>query len=122
MATPTYNPTDADRNQVKTLIGFGIIADDVCKTIINPHTGKSISRYTLFKHFRKEIDSGELIANTKVAQNLFKIATGDSRNAVTAAIFWLKTRAHWKEQNYLEIGGGGENTIKVQFVKPGTAT
>jgi hypothetical protein len=30
-----------------------------------------------------------------VAGNLYRIATGSGREAVTAAIFWLKTRAGW---------------------------
>jgi len=52
---------------------------------------------TLREHYRQEIDTGNIIAVSKVAQNLFRIATGEGREAVTAAIFWLKTRAHWSE-------------------------
>ena len=33
----------------------------------------------------------------KVAENLYRKATGDGREAVTEAIFWLKTRARWKD-------------------------
>ncbi len=36
-------------------------------------------------------------ANSRVAENLYKKATGDGREAVVAAIFWLKTRAKWSE-------------------------
>jgi len=32
-----------------------------------------------------------------VAENLYRKATGEGREAVTAAIFWLKTHAGWKE-------------------------
>jgi hypothetical protein len=32
-----------------------------------------------------------------VAGNLFRIATSEDPGAVTAAIFWLKTRAGWRE-------------------------
>ena len=32
-----------------------------------------------------------------VAGNLFRIATSEGAGAVTAAIFWLKTRAGWRE-------------------------
>ena len=32
-----------------------------------------------------------------MAENLCRKATGDGREAVIAAIFWLKTRAGWKE-------------------------
>jgi hypothetical protein len=32
-----------------------------------------------------------------VAENLYRKATGEGREAVTAAIFWLKARAGWRE-------------------------
>jgi len=44
----------------------------------------------------------------KVAENLYRKATGDGREAVTAAIFWLKTRARWKETSVHELGGASE--------------
>lgn len=56
-----------------------------------------IDETTLRKHYRSELDRGLSVANAKVAGNLFKIATGTGREAVTAAIFWLKTRAGWSE-------------------------
>ena len=45
----------------------------------------------------QELDHGHVKANAKVAENLYRKATGDGREAVIAAIFWLKTRAGWKE-------------------------
>jgi len=119
MTTTLFKPTDQDRLLVGQLSSYGIIADDICKLVNNPHTGKPIARATLFKNFRAELDTGHLLANMKVAQNLFNIATGDGRNAVTAAIFWLKTRAGWKESSGIEITGAGDGSIKVVFVKPG---
>ena len=40
-----------------------------------------------------------------MAENLFRKATGDGPQAVAAAIFWLKTRAGWKETTVHEHGG-----------------
>src|SRR5215213_4777780 len=51
----------------------------------------------LRQHFRDEIDTGHIKASAKVAGNLYRIATGSGREAVTAAIFWLKVRAGWRE-------------------------
>src|SRR5947207_14653638 len=49
---------------------------------------------TLRKHYREELDLGETKANAQVAGFLFNSArTGN----VTAQIFWLKTRARWRE-------------------------
>jgi hypothetical protein len=72
------------------MAGYGIPHDDIATVI-------GAAPQTLRAHYRKELDTGHIIANSKVAQNLFRIATGEGREAVTAAIFWLKTRAHWSE-------------------------
>jgi hypothetical protein len=40
-----------------------------------------------------------------VAESLYRIATGTGREAVTAAIFWLKARAQWKEVSTHEHSG-----------------
>jgi hypothetical protein len=58
---------------------------------------------TLRRHYRRELDTGHIKANTKVAENLYRKATGDGRESVIAAIFWLKTRARWKETTVNEV-------------------
>ena len=40
-----------------------------------------------------------------MADHLYRKATGDGRESVTAAIFWLKARARWKEVSVHELGG-----------------
>lgn len=52
---------------------------------------------TLRSLYRDELDTGSVKANSRVAENLYRKATGDGREAVVAAIFWLKTRAKWSE-------------------------
>jgi hypothetical protein len=52
-----------------------------------------------------ELEGGQIRANVRVAENLFRKATGDGREAVTAAIFWLKARARWKETSVTEHAG-----------------
>ena len=49
---------------------------------------------TLRKHYRDELDMGETKANAQVAGYLYNAAKGGN---VTAQIFWLKTRAKWRE-------------------------
>lgn len=51
---------------------------------------------TLRKHFGPELNFGSIDANTRAAQTLFKMAT--SGNHPAATIFWLKTRAGWKDR------------------------
>jgi len=89
-----FKATDDQRKLVKTLVGYGIPQTELVSLVINLHTGKPISPVTLREHFRLEIDTGTVEANAKVADALFKNATENEN--VTAQIFWLKTRAHWK--------------------------
>ena len=70
---------------VMTLSGYGIPEDGIAAEI-------GISKPTLIKYYRRELDVGMTKANAQVAQNLFKKATGDGASSVTAAIFWCKTR------------------------------
>lgn len=87
---PTYEPTDKERAQVKMLAAFGVPHFDMCKLL-------AISEPTLRKHFPSELELGGIEANAKVAQSLFRMATNPTKPNVAAAIFWLKTRARWKE-------------------------
>ena len=93
LARPQFQPTDEDRALVEQLAAFGIPVESMT-LFVKTKEGKPISERTLRKHFVKELDQGELKANVKVAQTLFKKAiSGDT----TSMIFWLKTRARWKE-------------------------
>jgi hypothetical protein len=85
-----HAPTDDTRRTVQSMAGYGIPQEDIATVI-------GITHPTLREHYRRELDLGTVIANSKVAQNLFRIATGEGREAVVAAIFWLKTRAGWSE-------------------------
>ena len=52
---------------------------------------------TLRKHYRHELDNGQVKATAKVAESLFRKATAEGPQSVTAAIFWLKTKGGWRE-------------------------
>jgi hypothetical protein len=51
----------------------------------------------LRKHYRDELDLGAVKATAKVAEFLFRKATTEGPQCVTAAIFWMKTRGGWRE-------------------------
>jgi len=74
----------------------------ICERIINPQTGKALDEKSLRKHFRAELDQGTELANALVTQALFKKATSNEPGSVTAAIFWLKCKAGWKETQIVE--------------------
>jgi hypothetical protein len=87
---PKHTPTAEQRKQVEAMAAYGIPEVDIARVI-------DISHPTLRKWYLTELQTGHVKANAKVADNLFKIATGTGREAVTAAIFWLKVRAGWSE-------------------------
>jgi hypothetical protein len=78
------------RRQVEALAGYGVPETEIAAMV-------GIDAKTLRKYYRHELDHGHSKANAKVAENLYRKATGDGRESVTAAIFWLKARARWKE-------------------------
>jgi hypothetical protein len=73
---------------------------------------------TLRKHYPQELRYGHVKANAKVAENLFRKATGDGREAVIAAIFWMKTRAQWKETSVTEVAGPPQKMV-ISWMTPG---
>ena len=98
MARPSHQPDAFHRRQVEALAGYGVPEAEIAGMM-------GIDPKTLRKHYRHELDFGHTKANAKVAENLFRKATGDGRESVTAAIFWLKARARWKETVLNEHGG-----------------
>jgi hypothetical protein len=71
-------------------------------------TKLGISDDTLKKYYQLELDLGRVEANAKVANALFQQAMDGN---TTAQIFWLKTRAGWKENHTIEHVG--DSFIKV---------
>ena len=53
-----------------------------------------------------------------MAENLYRKATGEGREAVIAAIFWLKTRAGWRETSVHDVGGLNSRPIEVEVMVP----
>jgi hypothetical protein len=94
-----YEPTDRDRQQIKLLSAMGVPDYDIAKVM-------SLAINTMRKYFLQELQTGHIEANAKVAQSLFKQATDStSPKSVTAAIFWLKCRAGWREEDNKEYVG-----------------
>ena len=106
---PSYEPTDRDREQVKTMSAMGIPDYDIAKVM-------QMSGPTLRKYFYEELDVGHIQANAQVAQSLFKQATDKDKPNVSAAIFWLKCRARWREND--ETVGKKEQADIIAKQKP----
>jgi hypothetical protein len=79
---------DAMRERVRYLAGVGVPQDDIAQMI-------GCAPKTLRKRCRDDLDRGVAEANATVSGYLFAAAKDGN---VTAQIFWLKTRAHWRER------------------------
>ncbi|MGI9501460.1 MAG: hypothetical protein ACR2RE_00195 [Geminicoccaceae bacterium] len=104
MAGREFVPTDVMRDQVKNMTLAGVQRDIVCKCVINPSTNKPITKKTLLKHFKDELELGDARVNGEVVAALYRTATGAPSGPQTAAaIFWAKTRLGWRETSKVQI-------------------
>lgn len=97
-----HRPTDETRAQVFALSSFGVKQDDIA-----PFLG--ISDDTLRKHYSAELARASIERNAEVAAFLFRSANGSTiaegasyADCLKAAMFWMKTRAQWRETNNLD--------------------
>ena len=82
-------------SRVEALAGYGLPAADIACVL-------AVDEEHLKTDYAHELQSGGIKANARVAESLYRKAIGDGREGVTAAIFWLKTRARWKETSVHE--------------------
>ena len=100
-----FQPTDAQRAEVRELAGMGTNQQGIARRI-------GIGMTTLAKYFREELARGVEEANLEVAQSAFNQATGrkwvtDPETckdrlvgcdpSPTMTIFWCKLRMGWRE-------------------------
>jgi len=89
MARKAFAVNDAMRERVRYLAGVGVPQDGIAKII-------GCAPKTLRKRFRDDLDRG-----------------------VAAIIFWLKTRAHWRETTPdTPVSGDGEANDPVVLILP----
>src|ERR1700732_113517 len=88
MARQAFAVNDAMRERARYLAGVGVRQDDIAKII-------GCSPKTLRKRLRDELDRGVAEANATICGYLFAAAKAGN---IAAIIFWLKTRAHWRER------------------------
>ena len=103
---PSHVRTEVTIKQVEAMASYGVPRDHVAAIL-------GICTKTLRKHYGDVLAIATSKANSLVAQSLFNRAVkGDGPSAVTAAIFWLKTRARWRERDVHEITGPGGGPIQ----------
>lgn len=92
---PHHKPTSESRAQVEALAGYGVRQDEIALYL-------DIDPKTLRSHYREQLDKGVVKANVSVARSLHKQAVEGN---VAAAIFWLKSRAGFREKQEVEVTG-----------------
>ena len=103
---PPHQPTPDQRHIVQLHATIGTPQEDIAKVI-------GIDPKTLRLHYRDELDLASAKANAVVGGALFnKAKAGDT----TAMIFWMKTRAGWKETHAVEHTGKDGGPIKTEDV------
>lgn len=105
MGRPPYEPTDADREVAKRLSALGTTYEDIAKKL-------KISSDTLVKYYSFELEEGRIDANSSIAGTLFAQA---KKGNTAAAIFWLKTRARWKETQVNEVTGAEGGPLQISW-------
>jgi len=107
MPRPQHKPSNESRQLVQLHATIGtqqhLIADIL-----------GVDAKTLRKHYREELDQSMAQANAQIGGALFNKA----KNGDTAAmIFWMKTRAGWRETQNLEHTGpgGAPLSIRVEY-------
>lgn len=93
---PSHQPTTKERAQVKMLAAMNIGRADMAVFL-------GVSVGTIDKYFSNEIKLGQIEANAKVSASLYRAATDPKKPNVVAAIFWLKARAGWRENDGLPL-------------------
>lgn len=91
----SHIPTEKTKGEVLAFAGFGVKHEDIAKYL-------GITKPTLYRHYREELDTGAIKANSAVARTLYRIAMDGNPQA---CMFWLKTRAGWRETDRHEITG-----------------
>ena len=100
-------PDPNTRKRVYELSSVGTTYEDIATSI-------GISSDTLTKYDQDELQKGRIDANALVAGTLFEQAREGN---TSAAIFWLKTRARWKETTQHEVAGNPDGApVNVKII------
>jgi hypothetical protein len=107
---PAFSPTAEQRTYVEVLYSVGHPLEEIARIIINQSTGRHISKNTLCKYFREELDTARTKFLVICASKLrSKIINDDT----ASLLFALKTQFGWRETNRLEVDHKNEPRIEM---------
>lgn len=104
---PPHEPTKEGRELVKLHAMVGTQQEVIADLL-------GIDPKTLRKYYRAELDQSLAQANAVIGGSLFnKAKAGDT----AAQIFWMKTRARWRETNVIEHTGPEGGPVQIDASK-----
>jgi hypothetical protein len=103
MPTPRHEPTEKDRNTVRTMYAYGIAEEAIAKVL-------KVDPKTLRKHYREELDAALPEFQRLVVHRLSLFALGKVEGALPAdslraCMFVAKTRFGFRETDRRELTG-----------------
>ena len=104
---PAFQPTDEQRKNVEVMAGLGIPEENICLLVRN-RSDTPISRNSLRKHFKKELEVGATKLNARVGHFMVTTIFGtrppdgvtpirDERVRGRLGELFLKARLGWRE-------------------------
>ena len=104
---PAFQPTDEQRKNVEVMVGLGITEEKIC-LLVRDRRDKPISRNSLRKHFKKELETGATKLNAQVGNFMVSTIFGakppdgvtpirDERVRGRLGELFLKARLGWRE-------------------------
>jgi hypothetical protein len=105
---PAFQPTDEQRKNVEVMVGLGITEEKIC-LLVRDRRDKPISRNSLRKHFKKELETGATKLNAQLGNFMVSTIFGakppngatpirDERVRGRLGELFLKARLGWREE------------------------
>lgn len=116
-----FAPTAEQRGFVAAMVGVKMTWDEICLLVVNPRTGRPISKETLQRHFMQELADGKAKLKALVGRRFMEAI--EAREA-WALQFALRHINGWKDSDLnVAVSGGGDGPmagrVTVEFVVPG---
>jgi hypothetical protein len=103
LTKPPHTPTQAQRQLVQLHATIGTPQPNIARIL-------GIDPKTLRRWYRDELDLATDQANATIGGALFnKAKAGDT----ASMIFWMKTRAGWRETQQVEMSGPGGGALVI---------
>src|SRR6516165_10270155 len=110
---PAFQPTDEQRKNVEVMVGLGIPEGKIC-LLVRDRRDTPISRNSLRKHFKKELETGATKLNAQVGNFMVVTIMGakppagvtpirDERVRGRLGELFLKSRLGWRGENSGEL-------------------